>query len=82
MRLRKPVGFLPGHDVIDQAHKISVRAWHPRPCRWGQLGLEELQERHEIPDGKDMMLHEDAELFLCLDGSKDGMGLDGFKRGF
>jgi hypothetical protein len=29
-----------------------------------------------------MMLHEGAELFLCLDGSEDRMGLDSFKRVF
>ena len=55
-------------------------AWHPGPGGGSQLRLQELQQRHEIPDGKDMVLHERAELLLCLNRTKNGMGLNGLKR--
>src|ERR1700748_2661353 len=56
------VRLLTDHDVIDQAGGLCIIRWEPRYCYARHVLLESLQQRHEIPDGKDMILHEASEI--------------------
>jgi hypothetical protein len=47
----------------------------------GDGGLKGFQERHEIPDGKDVMLHEAAQVLDSFHGVVNRMGCElGFQR--
>jgi len=56
------IGLLADHDVIDKARGLCIVHREPRHCYARHVLLQPLQKRHEIPDGKDMILHEASEI--------------------
>jgi hypothetical protein len=42
----------------------------------GELPLQSLEQRHEIPDGEDVMLHENAYVFYTAERLVDRMRED------
>ena len=64
--VRINIRLLPDHDVVDQTRRPGVVRREPRHVCARQVLLQPLQERHEIPDGEDMIFHESLQI---LDGS-------------
>lgn len=59
--LRVGVGFFAEHNFVDEAGGARVFERQPGDDGWAKLPLQALEQRHEIPDGKYMVLHEDAQ---------------------
>src|SRR5690242_16068629 len=55
------IGFLAEHDLIDQLRSLAVSWRLPRDVDTCEVALQSLDERHEIPNGKDVRLHEDPQ---------------------
>jgi hypothetical protein len=64
--VRIDIRLLADHDVVDQARSPCVVRREPRHFCARQVLLQPLQERHEIPNGEDMIFHESPQI---LDGS-------------
>ena len=67
------VGFLAQHDFIDMAGGNNICRRRPGHRYGGQFDLEPLQQRHEIPDGENVLLHEKTEIFDRLQQIEHGM---------
>jgi hypothetical protein len=59
------IRLLADHDVVDLARSPGVVRREPWHICARQVSLQPLQERHEIPDGEDMIFHESPQI---LDG--------------
>ena len=70
--IRIDIRLLADHDVVDQAGGPRVFRREPRHFCARQVLLQPLQERHEIPDGEDMIFHESSQILdgsdLCVNG--------------
>ena len=64
--VRIDIRLLADHDVVDQARSLGVFRREPRHFCARQVLLQPLKERHEIPDGEDMIFHKSPQI---LDGS-------------
>ena len=60
--IRIDIRFLADDDVVDQARSPGVVSREPRHSCARQILLQPLQERHEIPDGEDMIFHESPQI--------------------
>ena len=56
------VGLLADHNVIDQARGLCIVRREPRHRDARHVLLKALQQRHEIPDRKDVIFHEAPEI--------------------
>src|ERR1700745_2302098 len=56
------IALLTDYDIIDQARCPCIVSREPRYCNARHVLLEPLQERHEIPNRKDVILHEAPEI--------------------
>ena len=56
------IRLLADHDVIDEAGGPCIVRREPRHSGARHVLLEPLQQRHEIPDGKDVIFHESPEI--------------------
>src|SRR5690606_29091470 len=52
------VRFLRKHDLINEAARQRISGGQPRNLHTAQSLLQRLEERHEVPHGKDVVLHE------------------------
>ena len=71
--IRIDIRFLADDDVVDQARSPGVVGWEPRHSCARQILLQPLQERHEIPDGEDMIFHESPQILDRIDLRVDGV---------
>jgi hypothetical protein len=55
-------------QAMDIAHEHGMGGRHPGRALGGQMMLERLEEKHEIPDRKDVVLHEELQIRPCLYG--------------
>ena len=60
--VRIDIRLLADHDVVDQARSPGVVRREPWHICARQVSLQPLQERHEIPDGEDMIFHESPQI--------------------
>ncbi len=72
-RAQSVIGFLTQNDLVDQAGSGSICRRQPRQLGAGQLLLQALGQRHEIPDGEYMGLHKAPEYIQCRNFCKDRM---------
>src|SRR5712671_7392863 len=56
------IGLLADHDIINQARGPCIGRREPRHLYARHVLLKSLQERHEIPDRKDVIFHETSEI--------------------
>ena len=56
------IGFLAADDLVDEVAHLGVSDRHPGDGDAGEVALQTLQKRHEIPDRKDMRTHEHAHV--------------------
>jgi hypothetical protein len=56
------IGLFADHDVIDQACGLCIVRREPRDPDTGHVLLKALQQRHEIPDRKNVIFHEAPEI--------------------
>ena len=56
------IGLLANHDIIDQARGLGIVSRKPRHFDARHVLLKPLQQRHEIPDRKDVIFHESPEI--------------------
>ena len=56
------IGLLADHDVIDQARGLCIVRREPRHPDARHILLKSLQQRHEIPDGKNVIFHKAPEI--------------------
>jgi hypothetical protein len=61
------VALLGENNLVDESAGLAVGRRDPGEAYARQLTLEGLQERHEVPDREDVVLHEDAEARGSLD---------------
>ena len=55
------IGFLAEHDLIDQLRGLTVARRQPRDLDTCEVALQSLEKRHEIPNRKDVRLHENPQ---------------------
>ena len=58
------VAFLFEHDFVNEATHSGIANRNPRGLYAGQALRERLDERHEIPNREDVMLHEPFHHFF------------------
>ncbi|CAK6692360.1 hypothetical protein MNNICLKF_01208 [Synechococcus sp. CBW1107] len=63
----KAVALLFRNKRIDQSGDTWMLRRQPRRAGGGDLMLQGLQKQHEVPDCKDMMLHEQSQLIKRFD---------------
>ena len=56
----REVALLAQHDLVNEAAQAGFPHWQPRGIETRQPALQRFQQGHEIPDRKDMVLHEPA----------------------
>jgi hypothetical protein len=52
------IGFFAEHDLIDQLRRPAVSRRQPRDLDTCEVALQPLDKRHEVPNRKDVRLHE------------------------
>ena len=52
------VGLFLEHDVVDEAGRRGMSGGDPGQGHTGEGALEGLRQRHEVPDGEDVVFHE------------------------
>jgi len=62
LALRIEVDLLFEHDFIDEAPCGRVGRWHSEHPHARQLALQGFEQRHTIPNGKNVILHEAAQV--------------------
>lgn len=67
------VSLLTQDDLIDKPSSAPGDRWQPNRVNTGQIPLKCLEEKHEVPNGKDMCLHKDLNLRLMVDSLIDLM---------
>jgi hypothetical protein len=55
------VGFLAEHDLIDQLRCLTVSRRQPRDLDTCEVALQSLDKRHEVPNRKNVRLHENPQ---------------------
>ena len=56
------IGLFADHDIIDQARGLCIIRREPGYFNARHVLLKPLQQRHEIPDRKNMVFHESPEI--------------------
>ena len=59
---RVDVGFFTADDLVDQEAHLGIADGYPRDVHAGEVALQTLQKRHEIPDREDMRTHKHADV--------------------
>jgi len=67
----RAVGFLFQHELVDEMAQCWVAAGHPRDLGRGDLALDILEQGQEVPDCKDVVRHEDAQILQPVQGIVD-----------
>ena len=67
------IRLLAQHDLIDQLCSDPVPRRQPRQLDAGQIALQALDQRHEIPDRKNMRLHKTPQPLNITYGCEYGM---------
>jgi hypothetical protein len=66
------VGFFRHNDFVDEPARVRMASRDPRNVNARKRLLKRLEQGHEIPNGKRMVLHEDTQLVdgpnACVDG--------------
>jgi hypothetical protein len=75
------VGFFAEDDLVDEAAAGGEGGGSPGSSGAGELGLEGLEEGHEVPDGEYVGLHEKAEVLGGADGGVEGVGAEAGAEG-
>ena len=71
--VRIDIRLLADHDVVDQARSPGVVSRKPRYFCARQILLQPRQERHEIPNGEDVIFHESPQIRYGSDLRINGM---------
>ena len=76
------VGLFAEDDLVDEAAGLGEDGGRPGNGGTGEPRLQGLEEGHEVPDGEDVRLHEEAEVRGCADGGVERVrGEAGLERG-
>ena len=60
LALQVNIPFFFQHDFVDEPPRGGIGYGHPRHLYSSQVALQGFEQRHKIPDRKDMMPHETA----------------------
>ena len=71
--LRSEVGFLAADNFVDEESHFRISHGHPGKSHTSQVPLQTLEQRHEIPDSKDMGLEEGANRSGSIHTLVDGV---------
>jgi hypothetical protein len=67
------IGFLAEYDLVDQLRASAIPRWQPGHLDTGEIALQPLHQRHEIPDRENVRLHEAPQRLHVLDRAKEGV---------
>jgi hypothetical protein len=71
------VALLGEDQLVDEAAVCGVAARGPGHRDAGHLALQRLEQRHEVPDGDDVVFHEDAHGFAVVEELGEAVAGDG-----
>jgi hypothetical protein len=67
------IAFFGQHDFIDEPATEVIRGGNPRDVDTREQSLQGLEQAHEIPNGEDVVLHEDMQRLEAVDRTIDRM---------
>ena len=76
------ISFLAEDNFVNEPSGKEILWGPPNFVHTGEISLQLLDEDHEIPNSKNVIFHEDSNIFIAFDeGIVDGMGEQGLLQG-